>query len=146
MKIRVSKEFNLEMAHALYGHDGPCKNIHGHSYKLTVCLIGEPSQDQNSKSGMVMDFADLKKVVNEKIIHLFDHALIINENYPFSIPQGEAFEKVYKFKFQPTCENILADFYQRLSTHSFEPAKLFSMTLRETATSFAEWYATDNFS
>ncbi len=143
MKIRVSKEFNLEMAHALYGHDGPCKNIHGHSYKLTVCLIGEPIQDENSKSGMVMDFADLKKVVNEKIIDQFDHSLIINENYPFSLPDDEAFKKVHKFKLQPTCENILADFYKRLSTHSFEPAKLFSMKLRETATSFAEWYASD---
>jgi len=90
-----------------------------------------------------MDFADLKKVVNEKIIDQFDHSLIINENYPFSLPDDEAFKKVHKFKLQPTCENILADFYKRLSTHSFEPAKLFSMKLRETATSFAEWYASD---
>ena len=123
MKVRVSKEFSLEMAHALYGHDGPCKNIHGHSYQLTVCLIGEPLQQNDSKSGMVMDFADLKKVVNEKIIREFDHSLVINENYPFALPNDEAFSKVHKFKLQPTCENILAEFYQRLSSHSFAPAK-----------------------
>jgi 6-pyruvoyltetrahydropterin/6-carboxytetrahydropterin synthase len=52
-KIRVSKEFHFEMAHALWNYDGPCKNIHGHSYKLIVTVIGTPLNDPNNpKNGM----------------------------------------------------------------------------------------------
>ena len=62
--IRISKEFKFETGHALYGYDGLCKNVHGHSYKLTVTLIGTPITDsKNVKFGMVMDFSDLKKIV-----------------------------------------------------------------------------------
>ena len=51
------------MAHALWNYDGACKNIHGHSYKLFVTVIGEPDPDEESpKYGMVIDFTDLKEI------------------------------------------------------------------------------------
>jgi len=60
-KIRITKAYKFDMAHALPGHDGLCKNIHGHSYELLVTLIGEAITDQSSpKLGMVIDFKDLK--------------------------------------------------------------------------------------
>ncbi len=60
--IRITKHFNFEAAHALYGYDGKCKNIHGHSYQLFVTVIGKPIKDsEHIKNGMVMDFGDLKK-------------------------------------------------------------------------------------
>ena len=63
--IRLTKEFSFEMAHALAGYDGPCREIHGHSYKLFVTVRGIPEQNPNSpKFGMVMDFGDLKRIVN----------------------------------------------------------------------------------
>lgn len=46
--IRVTKEFRFEMAHALFGYDGPCKDIHGHSYKLSVTVSGKPVADKES--------------------------------------------------------------------------------------------------
>ena len=144
MLIRVSKEFTFEMAHALYGYEGPCKNIHGHSYSLTVCLIGVPNSNKTSDNGMVLDFGDLKKIVYEKIIRQFDHSLVINNDYPFELPQHEAFGNVYRVDFQPTCENLLLEFHKRLSSQSFNGATLHSMKLRETATSFAEWNKNDN--
>ena len=62
--IRITKEFYFEMAHALFGYDGPCKNIHGHSYQLSVTVKGKPIITQgNSKQGMIMDFTDLKSAV-----------------------------------------------------------------------------------
>ena len=62
--IRVTKSFTFEMAHALWNYDGPCRNIHGHSYELLVTISGHPITDENSpKLGMVMDFGDLKKIV-----------------------------------------------------------------------------------
>lgn len=61
-KIRITKQFSFETGHALYGYDGKCKNVHGHSYKLSVTVIGIPITDTNNvKYGMVIDFGDLKK-------------------------------------------------------------------------------------
>ena len=62
--IRVTKEFSFEMAHALWNYDGPCRNVHGHSYRLFVTLYGKPLEEQdNPKNGMVIDFSDLKRIV-----------------------------------------------------------------------------------
>lgn len=60
--IRITKQFTFETAHALYGYDGKCRNVHGHSYKLSVTVIGQPITDKSHvKYGMVIDFSDLKK-------------------------------------------------------------------------------------
>ena len=81
--IRISKEFKFETGHALFGYDGLCKNVHGHSYKLTVTLMGTPISDpKNVKFGMVMDFSDLKKIVNQSIVVPFDHATVLNVDSP----------------------------------------------------------------
>jgi len=71
--IRITKQFSFETGHALYGYDGKCKNVHGHSYKLYVTVIGQPISDTNNvKYGMVIDFGDLKKIVKEEIVDLFE--------------------------------------------------------------------------
>ena len=71
--IRITKIFSFETGHALYGYDGKCRNVHGHSYKLYVTVIGSPIQDNsNVKFGMVIDFSDLKKIVKEEIVDIFD--------------------------------------------------------------------------
>ena len=68
-QIRITKKFSFETGHALYGYDGKCKNVHGHSYKLNVTVIGTPISDQNHvKFGMVIDFTDLKKIIKEEIV------------------------------------------------------------------------------
>ena len=66
-QIRVTKEFRFEAAHALKGYDGPCRNIHGHSYELSGTVTGTPVTDrQSTKQGMVVDFGDLKKLVKKQ--------------------------------------------------------------------------------
>ena len=45
--IRITKKFDFETGHALYGYDGKCKNIHGHSYKLFVTVQGTPITDSS---------------------------------------------------------------------------------------------------
>ena len=84
-KIRVTKSFGFETGHALYGHDGLCKNLHGHSYKLFVTVIGTPINEANhAKNGMVIDFKDLKTIVKSEIVDVFDHAMVLNNNSPHS--------------------------------------------------------------
>lgn len=146
-QIRVTKEFNFEIAHALWNYNGPCANIHGHSYRLFVTVIGEPIQDEkNSKLGMVIDFSDLKKIVVEEIIKPFDHAFIITKKAAESIncAQNQMFEKQCIVDYQPTCENMVIDFVNKLQKRLPPELKLHSLKLHETATSFAEWFASDN--
>ena len=81
--IRITKQFSFETGHALYGYDGKCRNVHGHSYKLYVTVIGTPISEVNHvKLGMVIDFSDLKKIVKDKIVDIFDHATVFNKNTP----------------------------------------------------------------
>ena len=146
-KIRVTKEFNFEIAHALWNYDGPCANIHGHSYKMFVTILGEPiKDDENPKNGMVIDFGDLKKIINEQIVHPMDHAITLSrkafENLNCS--DNQMFKKQYIVDYQPTCENMVIDFVEKIQSKLPKHIKLFSLKLHETATSFAEWYAEDN--
>jgi 6-pyruvoyltetrahydropterin/6-carboxytetrahydropterin synthase len=145
MQVRVTKEFQFEMAHALFGHDGPCKNIHGHSYGLSVTLKGNPINDsENPKTGMVIDFADLKKLVVNEIISPFDHSLVLNKNVPQSLLSGLQEQKLILVDFQPTCENLIIHIAKKLKSALPDSVQLHHLLLRETHTSFAEWYAEDN--
>ena len=146
-KVRVTKKFTFDMAHALYGYDGPCKNIHGHTYHLSVTLIGTPIQDNGDvKLGMVVDFGDLKKIVKDNILEKYDHALVLNEDAPYSKSEviSNEFEKVILVSYQPTCENLLLSFVEKLKPLFSEEHALVSIRLEETPTSFAEWNVGDN--
>jgi 6-pyruvoyltetrahydropterin/6-carboxytetrahydropterin synthase len=144
--IRITKEFTFEMAHALYGHNGACKNIHGHSYHLAVTVKGVPlEQEGQSSNGMVMDFSDLKRIVKENIIDIFDHALVLNSNSPqATIDLKGIAEKLILLPYQPTCENMLIDFAGKIKNHLPKELTLQRLLLRETTTSYAEWLTEDN--
>ncbi|HNW97192.1 MAG TPA: 6-carboxytetrahydropterin synthase [Bacteroidales bacterium] len=145
--IRITKEFKFEMAHALWGYDGPCKNIHGHSYYLYVTISGKPLNDPSSpKNGMVIDYSVIKKIVKENITNSLDHALLLNANTPHKELEKfkNMFDNIVLVPFQPTCENLLSDFASRIQKLLPKEIKLFSLRLSETVTSFAEWYADDN--
>jgi len=61
-KIRITKKFTFEAGHALYGYDGKCKNVHGHSYKLYVTVIGIPIKEKdNVKKALVFIFIKFKQ-------------------------------------------------------------------------------------
>jgi 6-pyruvoyltetrahydropterin/6-carboxytetrahydropterin synthase len=146
--IRITKQFSFETGHALYGYDGKCKNVHGHSYKLSVTVIGTPIIDTtNVKYGMVIDFTDLKKIVREEIVDNFDHATVFNKNTPHIELAKELISRdhhVILVDYQPTSENMVIDFAQKIKNRLPDSIKLFSLKLQETETSFAEWFASDN--
>jgi 6-pyruvoyltetrahydropterin/6-carboxytetrahydropterin synthase len=145
--IRVTKSFTFEMAHALWNYDGPCRNIHGHSYQLYVTVYGQPNLDiNNTKLGMVIDFSDLKKIVNQCVVDFFDHSVVISSraSQPDIERVEQMFEKFYVVDYQPTCENLVIDMADRIRTRLPLHVSLFSLRLVETATSYAEWFAADN--
>ncbi len=147
-KIRITKQFSFEAGHALHGYDGKCKNLHGHSYHLDVTVIGTPISDtENVKCGMVIDFGDLKKIVKEEIVDKFDHSMIFNKNTPHLEMANDLKShghNVILVAYQPTTEMMIGDFANKIKARLPEHIKLHSLKLRETATSFAEWYASDN--
>jgi len=145
--IRITKEFKFEMAHALKGYDGPCRNIHGHSYALKVTVAGNPVTDENDpKLGMVMDFGDLKKIVRKTIIDVFDHALVLYDKMPETLitELKNNFEKVILLPYQPTSELMVSDFAERIQKLLPEDIHLKYVLFRETVTSYAEWFAEEN--
>ncbi|MBT8183791.1 MAG: 6-carboxytetrahydropterin synthase [Eudoraea sp.] len=146
--IRITKQFTFETGHALYGYDGKCRNVHGHSYKLSVTVIGIPIEDNTDvKLGMVIDFGDLKRIVKEEVVDPFDHATVFNKNTPH-IELAKELEnrghKVILADYQPTSENMVIDFAAKIQARLPDNIALHSLQLRETETAFAEWHASDN--
>jgi 6-pyruvoyltetrahydropterin/6-carboxytetrahydropterin synthase len=146
-KIRITKSFTFETGHALYGYDGLCKNVHGHSYKLDVTVIGTPIKDSNNvKFGMVIDFKDLKEIVKSEIVEVFDHATVFNQNTPhvaLAKTLEESGHKVLLVDYQPTSEEMIIDFASKIKARLPESITLHHLKLQETATSYAEWHAAD---
>ena len=140
--IHLTKIFRFEAAHALMGYDGRCSNIHGHSYEMRVTVKGMPVIDYESpKNGMVMDFGDLKKIVNEEIIDRYDHAFIINDkmSVDFIEEVKRHYERIVVLPYQPTTELMLIDFSEKIKQKLPNNVKLVKIFLKETEGSYAEW-------
>lgn len=112
----ITKIFEFEAAHCLPFHQGACQFLHGHTYKLEVTLYGK--QDEN---GIIMDFSELKRIVNEEVIKEFDHAYIND-----------------KMDCNPTAENMLDWIWNKLEKAGV--SNLYVLRLWETSTSFAEMF------
>ncbi len=122
MEIAAVREFTFEAAHYLPNHPGKCSSMHGHSYRLQVGFRGMP----NDTTGMVVDFGDIEKVVNERIVKLLDHK-ILNE------------VKKHEFPCQcPTAERMV-EWIVRELYDTFRNAILCLVRLYETPTSYVEW-------
>ncbi|QJP33878.1 6-carboxytetrahydropterin synthase [Nonlabens sp. Ci31] len=147
-KVRITKEFTFETGHALYGYDGKCRNVHGHSYKLAVTVIGTPIDELGHvKHGMVIDFGDLKKIIKEEIVDPFDHATVFNKNTPHVELAKELSDRghdVILVDYQPTSEMMIIDFADKIQKRLPATIALHHLRLRETETSYAEWHAADH--
>lgn len=132
--MKIAKEFTWEMGHRLPFHSGKCKNLHGHSYKCSIELTGDPD-----KNGMVMDYYDLKKVV-EPILDELDHSFMV---YKKDIEMIEALEKLNSRKvvvdFETTAENICIYLLNKIKSARL-PQNIHSIKVRvlETENSYAE--------
>lgn len=142
-KIRVSKEFSFETAHALDMHQSKCRNIHGHSYKLTITVLGPVKEDQSQPDvGMVIDFTELKNIVNQEVVDKLDHALILKSDSRFKGIEKHNDKTIY-VDYHPTCENILQEIVEVVSVELPSHVKLVYAKMNETANSYSEWFLED---
>lgn len=117
--IRVTKEVTFDCAHMLSGHEALCKNLHGHTYKVQVTVVGDPLED-GSSARMVVDFKHLKEAINHVIVDHFDHATI------FSAPN-----------FRGPAEEDLLEWAQS------NGMRYFVMPERTTAEQMAQFFSTE---
>ena len=142
--LSVTRDFTFEMAHHLPGHDGLCVNIHGHSYLLSVTLRGIPLNNPGTaKDGMLIDFGDLKSIVEKAVLELLDHTLVLRDSTESQEVKRAlhniGVEKVLLLPNQPTCENMLLFIKDKLLAVMPEQLTLTQIQLRETANTRAEW-------
>lgn len=138
--LRVTKIFHFEMAHAIHGYAGPCKNIHGHTYELHVSV----SSDSQAAAylpgnGFVIDFKDIKKLVRESVIKKLDHSLVLSNHFLAENPALSALENLVVFEWEPTAENLLHFIKLVLTRVLPDTIKLASLQLFETKDSYATW-------
>ena len=95
---------------------------------------------------MVIYFCDLKKIVHDQVVDQFDHSLMVSGQAPAEMIESyrKHFSNVIVSPFQPTCENLVSDVASRLAGMVPPGIFLHSVRLYETATAYAEWYASDN--
>jgi len=147
-KVSITKEFSWDMAHLLAGHEGLCKNLHGHTYKMQI-EVTRKTEDviltEINSQGMVIDFKDLKQLVKEKIVEPLDHAFMywINSPEPLEHEIAEILlknqRKVARVNYRPTAEEMAMNFFALLTEELFPlNLELRAVKVWETPTSFAE--------
>ena len=135
MKTRIAKEFRWEMSHRLPFHDGLCKNVHGHSYKLLVEIEGDLNDN-----GMLLDYYDLKKIVFP-LIDKLDHCCLCDKNDSVLIDFLNQNEMKYLvIDKYTTAENIAQFIIEELSLSISKHANIDKIKLRlfETSEVYAE--------
>lgn len=138
--ILITKIFHFETAHAIQGHPGACKHIHGHSYELHVTVSGNETKDEYFPGpGFIFDFKELKQFVTESIIKIFDHKLVLSKNYLARHPEINSAENLVTLEVEPTAENLIIYIRRVLSGKLPAVIKLVELKLFETKDSFVRW-------
>jgi 6-pyruvoyltetrahydropterin/6-carboxytetrahydropterin synthase len=138
--IQITKIFRFEMAHAIYGYPGPCKDIHGHSYELHVSVSGnEEENDFIQAPGILIDFKDLKRIVNESIVKKLDHKVVLSQDFLKEHEHMRSMENLEIWDVEPTAENMLLTFAKALPDLFPPNVRLEELRLYETADSYARW-------
>lgn len=122
-RITITKEFIFHAAHMLPWHQGKCKELHGHTYKLQVTVFGEMRSE-----GIIVDFGDLSKMVNEAVINRLDH-IYLND-----VIDNPTAERIVQWVVDRLNEE-----FDALTAFNLTDLQLVSVRLWETPTSYVEW-------
>lgn len=140
--ISITKIFRFETAHVIYGYDGPCAHIHGHSYELHVKVAARENENGYIPgTGIIIDFKELKSIVQSAIIKKLDHKLVLSKEYLAHTTNHFMDQEVVVFEAEPTAENILIYIRNEIQNLFPSTVRLQKLTLWETKDSYAEWIA-----
>ncbi len=134
--ITVTKTIKFDAAHILTNHQGLCKNLHGHTYRVDVSV----AQGSGDTRDMVIDFKDLKRIASEVVCERFDHAFIYNTESAGEREIAAVVEKngmrTVAIPFRSTAENLARMFFGELKARI---PGLSAVKVWETADSCAEY-------
>ena len=134
--ITVTKTIRFDAAHILTNHQGLCKNLHGHTYRVDVSV----TQGDGDTSDMVIDFKDPKRIASEVVCERFDHAFIYNTESAGEREIAAVVEKngmrTVAIPFRSTAENLARMFFGELKARI---PGLSAVKVWETADSCAEY-------
>lgn len=138
--ITITKIFRFEAAHAIYRYPGSCAHIHGHSYELHVSVRAEsPVEGYIPGIGIIMDFKELKSIVQQRAVALLDHKVILSKAYLAENNNSFSSDELMVFEAEPTAENLLYFIRSRIEANFPDGVRITSMKLWETRDSYAEW-------
>lgn len=138
--LQVTKIFRFETAHALYGYAGSCRFIHGHSYVLHVTVRSVQQEDVYLPApGILLDFKQLKKLVQETVIMHLDHQLVLSRAYVDANPGIAQEDNLLLMEAEPSAENLLLFVRNAIRGKLTAGTELAGLKLFETQDSFAEW-------
>ena len=134
--ITVTKTVKFDAAHVLTNHQGLCKNLHGHTYRVDISV----TQAEDDASDMVIDFKHLKKIATEIICDRFDHAFVYNTKSEGETEIAAVVERygmrTVALPFRSTAENMARMFFEELKARI---SGVSSVKVWETADSCAEY-------
>jgi 6-pyruvoyltetrahydropterin/6-carboxytetrahydropterin synthase len=138
--LLLTKIFRFEMAHAIHGYDGDCKNIHGHSYELHVTITSKVNYNNYIPgTGFFIDFKNIKKIVGDAVVIKFDHKLVLSNKFLAEHPSFNSQSNLVVMDVEPSAENLLLNICQMLKEVLPVDVKLIRLKLFETKDSYAEW-------
>ncbi|MFQ5882403.1 MAG: 6-pyruvoyl tetrahydropterin synthase family protein [Candidatus Methylomirabilales bacterium] len=130
--MKVSRDFEFDAAHRVLGHRGRCAYLHGHRYRLRVVVEAPDLNDL----GILIDFADIKRIVEERLVGKWDHAALFRDDDPLVRAvlqaQPEVPERVVTLPDNPTAEVMVRTAFQEIAKALPEGLTLAEVTLWET--------------
>lgn len=144
-RISITRRLEFDAGHRLPNHASQCRNIHGHRYAIEVTLTATViHEDGQPDDGMVMDFSDVKRVAQEKLVNQWDHAFLVYQgdsvmrDFLAALPG----HKTVVLEEVPTAENLARIAYDILS-HAYrnrfgEELTLTNLRLYETPNCWAD--------
>jgi 6-pyruvoyltetrahydropterin/6-carboxytetrahydropterin synthase len=116
--ISITRRLEFDAGHRIPNHDGQCKHLHGHRYAIEVTLSGEiANHPGQADDGMVLDFADIKRLSNQYVVEPWDHAFLVAKedtglvDFLNSLPN----HKTVVMEHVPTVENLAQAAFNILS-------------------------------
>jgi len=103
---RVGKTLTFSYGHRIPGHEGPCVHLHGHNARVEIECAGELDE-----LGMVVDFAEISRVVEAWVEDHWDHRMILMRGDPLAQVLIERDQPVFELDASPTAENLAAHLF-----------------------------------
>lgn len=143
--MEITTRLEFDAGHRIPDHKSQCRNLHGHRYAIEITLSGDiVQQAHSSDNGMVMDFADVKRIAKESVVDLWDHAFLVYAQdlvvltFLNSLPN----HKTVVFPTVPTAENMAAEAFRILKAQYIDTygnhLKLVRVRLYETPNSWTD--------